>query len=266
MPGATRQDMGAVRKTEIWIAGEIQNAITDAADTKKENEREYPVFGVDENLRDKKTTGGNVDLKTLTRAGELAMLNMLMGYAPDATSVLEVDPDAGQNLPVWFNYRSPDDSEYLGARFFNNWAPAPVADETASPDDVSQRNFTGGCDRPLQISNAFIYSEKIAMASGAWGYSGTCTHNGYKPENSDYYCLGIVAISGSGNGIKFSAMQRGAQLLNGAGVAVINADDARDLPDDWNGKMTSALVIKAGTGTGTWKTIGNTPIPTTGSW
>lgn len=247
-------NMGKNRKKEYWLGGKLFVGVTDASEQMNENERSYPVYGLDNNLKDRVGEDGTLTLRVLTAEGDMELQHMLNGRNPDSmVTPLYVNPNNANILPVWCNRRSPDNAEYLKGTYYGDWAPLNNGGETGGPDDPSQPEFTGPCSVPIHINNGFIYGEKVAMVSGSSGWTGTTTNTPVLANDTTEYALDIFLISGTGNGpLKFYKLSRGGSLINASGVITIAGDDAGEIPSAWGG-ITSAFPVLVGTGTGTWK-------------
>lgn len=262
---ATKEMMGKLVQTEIWIGGRIFYAGSDPSDTPNVNERDYAVWGKKDRLSDSETSDGTFRIRALTTDGDLEMQHMLRGYNPDRFQTgLIIEPDNGTMVPLWENIRKPDDSSYWKAKYFGAWTPSPIGNENGGETDISLMEFSGRTDYRRDFVNAWIYGDKVALASGSAGYSGTTTPV-LKPVGSDDYALDVFGISGSGNGpLKVMQFSRGGSLVSASGAVVITANDYKEVPSTWAG-LTSAFVVKLHTGSGT-QFKNNLPVTTDSLW
>jgi hypothetical protein len=173
---ATKEMMGKLVQTEIWIGGRIFYAGSDPSDTPNVNERDYAVWGKKDRLSDSETSDGTFSIRALTTDGDLEMQHMLRGYNPDRFQTgLIIEPDNGTMLPLWENIRKPDDSSYWKSKYFGAWTPSPIGNENGGENDISLMEFSGRTDYRARLRERLDLRRQGGSDQRVGGLHGTTT-------------------------------------------------------------------------------------------
>jgi hypothetical protein len=265
--------LGKLRQNEPWVGGEAFPYFNTINQDDPTTTREYECFGVDVAIADVNTSKGTFSARVVTEPKNAVLQQMLLGFAPSPSIVgLEVDPNKGcGGLPVWTNYRSPDDTHYWMARYDGVWTPSPVGRQTGNIEDPSLPEYTGPTTRPSKEykfaqTGGMIYGELLTtVTSGSTGYTASGSRAFVQPPNADAgaYAIDVIGITGS-SPIATHAFSRGGDLMNASGVVTVTPRDFDEVAEMWS-SVSALYVIKMITGSGTWKG-GNPPVACSTLW
>lgn len=258
MPTINSDQMGALRQKEFWVAGSPFTYMSQVGDAPQVTTRNIPRYGVDEDFQDSYTSAGTFTATVATEPAVALLQIELAGYDPAVEQTgFQVDPDVAIGLPLWSNYRQPDNVRYWKAEYRGLWQPPGIGNETGGPLDTSMVQFAGGCDKPLQFLNGFLYGEKLATTSGSTGYTASGTRAFVVPTNGNN-AVDVLGISGTGAGpLKVHQFSRGGAMMSAGGVVTANAKDYEEVAG-WGG-IPFFYVVKMHTGSGSYK-LGNVPV------
>jgi len=128
--------------------------------------------------QDSPTTENSVDNATLTitlkeNVTNNVILNAVTWQDPDDTSVKKYVFDEILNTTAWGNRLNRAKTSYSQSVIYKQWLPTPGLTEGA-PNEKGTRTFAGNAAEAQEFSVPII-GEKIAVTSGASGWTGTLT-------------------------------------------------------------------------------------------
>lgn len=191
----TDLDRGVSR--EVWVAGLVFTGADEANDAPNSNELGASTFGVRERLSRVLTPDGTFSLTAIGGADRVWMQRATKGYDPNGTSaMIKVAHDDGIPLPVWLNYRDPDDLTYYASRFLGLWKVEPVPEDQGGPDDLVKVRFSGRCDAPDDLLAGFMRGRKVALVDGGTEYTGTLGEVPDAALETDDFVLAVYVGTG----------------------------------------------------------------------
>ena len=239
---------------EITVGGIVFTGSDEANASQNPNELGAVLFGVRRRASKVTVLDGAFSMTAVGAPDRTRLQRMGKGYDPDGTvAMLFVKPGSAMGLPVWENYRDPDDQNYNGGRFLGFWQPNAVPDDQGGPDDMVRAGFAGKCDAPIDIRDGFVRGRKVAVTLGGGNYTGTLGETPDTALENDDNVLAVYLGSGPAAGpILLGEFDFSGNCVDGTGAISIATTRLGRLGFD----PTFAFAALHDNGTGTYANDG----------
>jgi len=157
------------------------------------------VYGDDDPIMDINVNSSALTLTVYDKVGNNDILDALQRMDPDNQGNKEYNWNNIYPTSVWVNRKNTANSQYSRGFFYKNWLPVP-ASPTGDASAKGTRSFAGNSEVMMEYNKA-ILGEKIAVTSGASGYTGTLTYTPVAvPGTSTHYAIRVLAIEEARSG------------------------------------------------------------------
>ena len=187
------------RKKEIvfaegyWIdcANELTGAIDATSDV-------IHIYGQDAPILDVSVNNATLTLAVYDKATNNAILDVLQQDDPSDTGDKQYNWNNVTQATVWANRLNSANTQYTRSVIFKNWIPIPGL-VTGDTNAKGTRSLAGNSE-PAREFNEPIMGQKIRVASGASGYTGTIAYVPLQVPDETVFALRVVAINETRSG------------------------------------------------------------------
>ena len=219
------------KKEQLFVEGYEIDCANDITPGFGNTEETFHFFGASQPVLDNRVDNGTLSIALLEkRKANNKFLDVLHRYDPDDTSTRKYNWESMNEVTVWVNRKNAAGTQYEKAIVYPDWMPTPGL-PTGAAKDPGVRTFAGNCEVPQEFTQPII-AEKIAVSSGAGGYTGTLSKATPLeiPVNTGKYAVKVLAIeeTRSGNTItKFNTEDieiKSSTVTSGGAVTIAQSD------------------------------------------
>ena len=221
-------DLSLRRKEQVFAEGyeiEVSTDLTPGIDT---TDLTDDVFGSDDPITERIANNGTLTMRVLKKATNNSLLDVLTGQNPTATGTKIYNMEDRTQITAWANKKANDNTKYDRCYWYEDWMPSQGL-PTGAPNVRDAYEITGQCKKPLEFEGVHINSEKLTLAgTGPW--TATLAKTPVQVPTTDHpasgmHALRVVAMSGTGSGLKKESLVITSGMIGAAGAISIAAAD-----------------------------------------
>jgi len=193
MSNVQASDLVRRKKEYVFVEGyfiDCANELTGGVDATSDV---VHVFGQDDPIIDMNVDNGTLTVAAYDKKENNVILDALQQIDPTDTQTKRYNWNDIYPATVWANRLNKDNNQYNRSIFYKNWMPNPAI-TSGDANAKGTRSFAGSSEVPEEFTKP-IYGEKIALTSGAGGYTGTLTYDPLAiPGTTTNYAIRVMAI------------------------------------------------------------------------
>jgi hypothetical protein len=235
------------KKEVIFVDGYYIDHANDAVPGVDAADETFHIYGVDSPETDRQHNFGTLTIGLLDKYTNNALLDVITGQDPDATTPKQYKVSDLTTVHVWANVKDERNTKYVKAWFLGSWnasLPLPSGD----PNAKAQYTIAGNGDLPREFQDCWITTKKVA--SGGSPTLGVTPLE--VPGETGVYAVAIRAIDETGGGFVQEEVTPSAAMVSSAGAITMSAIEAvlEDLT-----VVTDVFVYFLQSGTGVYPTV-----------
>lgn len=193
MSNVLASDLVRRKKEYVFAEGyfiDCANELTGGVDATQEV---IHVYGQDDPILDINVDNATLSLTAYDKKDNNVLLDVLQQIDKNDTETKMYNWNNVYSTTVWANRINKDGDEYTRSIIYKNWLPNPGM-TAGDANTKGTRTFAGNAEPPEEYTKP-IYGEKVALTSGAGGYTGTITYTPLAiPGTSTFYAVRVVGI------------------------------------------------------------------------
>jgi hypothetical protein len=207
MSAPLSSDLQRRKKEVVMVEGYEIDCATEVTGTTDATQDILHVYGDDDAIMDINVNSSALTLTVYDKVGNNDILDALQRMDPDDPGDKEYNWNNIYPTSVWVNRKNTDNDRYTRGFFYKNWLPTP-ASPAGDAAAKGTRTFSGNSEVLMEYNEPII-GEKIALTSGAGGYTGTISYTPLTIPGSSpaLYAIRVVAIEEARTGDAISSYE-----------------------------------------------------------
>jgi len=194
------------------------------------------IYGDDNPILDTTANNSTLTLQVYDKAANNSLFDVLQQEDPDDTSAKQYNWNNVTQATVWANRINSANTQYTRSVLYKNWIPVPAL-PTGDASARGTRSFAGNSEVAKEFTQPIV-GQKIALVSGASGYTGTIAYVPVQVPDESVYALRVVAIEEARTGTKINTFNTEELTITASMVA---ANKTVTIPQ---GSLVGALANK----------------------
>lgn len=186
------------KKEVVFVEGYFIDCATELTGAVDASQDVAHVYGDDDPILDTNVNNSTLTLSVYDKKENNILLDALQQNDPDDTANKQYNWNNVYQVSVWANRKNAENDQYTRSVFFKNWLPIPGL-TTGDANTKGTRSLSGNSETAKEF-NQPIVGNKIALVSGASGYTGTLAYTPLQVPDESVYAIRVVAIEETRSG------------------------------------------------------------------
>lgn len=214
-------DLVKRKKEIVFVEGYFIDCATELTGAVDATQDVIHIYGDDDPILDTSVNNSTLTLTVYDKKENNILFDALQQDDPDDTANKQYNWNNVYEVSVWANRKNTAGTEYTRSVFFKNWLPVPAL-TTGDANVKGTRSLAGNCEAAKEF-NQPIVGQKIALTSGASGYTGTLAYAPLQVPDESVYAIRVVAIEEGRSGTHINKFNKEDLTITASMVTVAKA-------------------------------------------